>query len=294
MQMEKVISELTRERDLFQSSAQNKLQSAEKDQPLRVGKHSASELSGANNFLRRMDSASENLDITTSSLQHTGNSDDDFLLDGNSPTFVGPDPCQGWEEMASRAAKPEDDCKEVPCIEVKEVETDHKVDVKSSSGNEHCELNPAVVDNTNNLIVVLLKEPNGSSTQIDKVDQESSKHPHISNLQQKPATPHLKEPEKVSGTFPTEVERKNSNSSVCYEDKLPESKLQATERKSSRERSLIQEMNASVEDVESLWDSDAEDTSSVLNFVVGMNERARRKPLDEDMDNIMVSTRRTH
>ncbi|WVZ17957.1 hypothetical protein V8G54_005279 [Vigna mungo] len=288
--MEKVISDLTRERDLFQS-AQNKLQSAEKDQPLRVGKHSASEVSGANNFLRRMDSASENLDITTSSLQHTGNSDDDFLLDGNSPTFVGPDPCQGWEEMASRAAKPEDDCKEVPCIEVKEVETDHKVDVKSSSGNEHCELNPAVVDNTNNLIVDLLKEPNGSSTQIDKVDPESSKHPHISNLQQKPATPQLEEAEKVSGTFPTEVERKSSNSSVCYEDKLPESKLRATERKSSRERSLIQEMNASVEDVESLWDSDAEDTSSVLNFVVGMNERARQKPLDEDMDDIMVRAR---
>ncbi|KOM51634.1 hypothetical protein LR48_Vigan09g029300 [Vigna angularis] len=275
--MEQVISELTRERDLFQSSAQNKLQSAEKDQPLRVGKHSASELSGANNFLRRMDSASENLDITTTSLQHTGNSDDDFLLDGSSPTFVGPDPCQ-------------DDCKEVPCIEVKEVETDHKIDVKSSSGNE--QLNPAVVDNTNNLIVDLLKEPSGSSTQIDKVDQESSKHPHISNLQQKPATPQLKEPEKVSGTFPTEVERESSNySSVCYEDKLPESKFQATERKSSRERSSIQERKASVEDVESLWDSDAEDTSSVLNFVVGMNERARQKPLDEGMDDIMVRAR---
>ncbi|XP_047155797.1 kinesin-like protein KIN-7I [Vigna umbellata] len=290
--MEQVISELTRERDLFQSSAQNKLQSAEKDQPLRVGKHSASELSGANNFLRRMDSASENLDITTTSLQHTGNSDDDFLLDGSSPTFVGPDPCQGWEEMASRAAEPDDDCKEVPCIEVKEVETDNKIDVKSSSGNE--QLNPAVVENTNNLNVDLLKEPSGSSTQIDKVDQESSKHPHISYLQQKPATPQLKEPEKVSGIFPTEVERESSNSSVCYEDKLPESKFQATERKSSRERSLIQERKASVEDVESLWDSDAEDTSSVLNFVVGMNERARQKPLDEGMDDIMVSTRRTH
>ncbi|XP_027902854.1 kinesin-like protein KIN-7I [Vigna unguiculata] len=289
--MENVIKELTRERDLFQSSAQNKLQSAEKDQPIRVGKDSASGLSGANNFLRRMDSASENLDITTSSLQHTGNSDDDFLLDGNSPTFVGPDPCQGWEEMASRAAAPEDDCKEVPCIEVKEVEIDHKIDAKSSSGNEHCELNPAVVDNTNNLIVDLLKESNGSSTQIDKVDQESSKHPHISNLQQKPATPQLKEPEKVSRTLPTEVERSNSNSSVCYEDKLPKSKLQAIERNSSRERSLSQEMNTSVEDVESLWDSDVEDTASILNFVVGMNEMARQKSLDEDMDDIMVRAR---
>jgi len=237
-----------------------------------AGKDSASELSGvANNLLRRTDSASENLDITTSRLQRTANSDDDFLLDGNSPTFVGPDPCHGWEEMASRA-EPEDYCKEVPCIEIKEVETDHKINVKSSSGNEHSELNPVDVDNTNDLVDLLMKS-NGSS-QIDKEYQE-------------PATPQLKEPEKVSNTLPTEVERKISTSSVCYEDKLPESKLQATERMSSRKKS-------SVEDVESLWDSDAEDTASVLNFVVGMNEKAKQKPLDEDMDDIMVSTRRSY
>ncbi|KAK7352277.1 hypothetical protein VNO80_17697 [Phaseolus coccineus] len=288
--MDKVIKELTRERDLFQSCAENRLQSAGKDQLLRDDKYSASELSGvANNLLRRTDSASENLKITTSRLQHTGNSDDDFLLDGNSPTFAGPDPCHGWEEMASRV-EPKDDCKEVPCVEIKEVETDHKINVKSSSGNDHSELNPVAVDNTNDLIVDLLKKSNGSS-QIDKVDQESSKHPDINNLEQEPATPQLMEPQKVSDTLPTEVERKNSTSSVCYEDNLPESKLQATERKSSRKKSSIHERNASVEDVESLWDSDAEDTASVLNFVVGMNERAKQKPLDEDMDDIMVRAR---
>ncbi|KAL9312547.1 hypothetical protein ACSQ67_017999 [Phaseolus vulgaris] len=288
--MDKVIKELTRERDLFQSCAENRHQSAGKDQLLRDDKYSASELSGvANKLLRRTDSASENLKITTSSLQHNGNSDDDFLLDGNSPTFAGPDPCHGWEEMASRV-EPEDDCKEVPCIEIKEVETDHKINVKSSSGNDHSELNPVAVDNTNDLIVYLLKKSNGSS-QIDKVDQESSKHPDINNLEQEPATPQLKEPQKVSYTLPTEVERKNSASSVCYEDNLPESKLQTTERKSSGKKSSIHERNASVEDVESLWDSDAEDTASVLNFVVGMNERAKQKPLDEDMDDIMVRAR---
>ncbi|CAJ1973244.1 unnamed protein product [Sphenostylis stenocarpa] len=298
--MEKEIKELTRERDLFQSRAQNMLKSDGKDRIPRVGKDSASESSGlANDLFRRTDSASETLEITTSSLHHTGNSEDDFLLDGNSPTFAGPDPFHGWEEMASIA---EPDCEEVPCIEIKEVETNHKTDVKPSPENEQSELN--TFDNTSDLTMDLLKKSNGASEtdphvldamsppQIDKVDQETSKNPQISNLEQEPATPpQLEEPAQVSVTLPTEIERKNSTSSACSEDKLPESKLQTRKRMSSRKNSSSDDINVSIEDVESLWDSDAEDNASVLNFVVGMNERAKQKPLDEDMDDLMVRAR---
>lgn len=315
MQMEKVIKELTLQRDLFQSRAENSHQSAGKDRLLNKG--SASESSGvANNLLCRTDSASENFDRTTSSLsmssshllQQTENAEDNFLLDGSSPTFVGPDPCHGWEEMTSRAES-KDNCKEVPCIEIKKVKTDCKthvntppipaseetgvntptiqdvnVDAKSSSGNEHNELSPVAVGNSQ---MELSKKSNGSSEskphildamsppKIDKVDQ----HPQISNLEQnekpsrfnmldqEPASPpQLDESDKVSATLPTGV-------------------------KSSMKCSPTHKMGASVEDIESVWDSDSEETASVLNFVVRMNQKAKQKPLNKDMDDIMVSTR---
>jgi hypothetical protein len=49
-------------------------------------------------------------------------------------------------------------------------------------------------------------------------------------------------------------------------------------------------MRASVEDAESVMDSDEEETSSVLNFVVRMNDRAKSKSADKDIDNRMVRT----
>jgi hypothetical protein len=49
-------------------------------------------------------------------------------------------------------------------------------------------------------------------------------------------------------------------------------------------------MNASMEDVESVMDSNTEETSSDLNFVVRMNQRAKSKSADKDIDNRMVRT----
>ena len=140
MQMDKEIKELTRQRDLFQCHIENLLQSVGKDRVLRLDKDCASESSGviANYLLPGTESKSENLDRTTSGvsisehlLQQPQNLEDDFLLDGSPPTFVGPDPCHGWEERASRAES-EDSCREVQCIEIKEVESDHKADVDTS------------------------------------------------------------------------------------------------------------------------------------------------------------------
>ena len=214
--MEKEIKELTRQRDLFQSRAENMVQSVGKDRLLRgADKDSASESTGvANDLLRRTDSASESLDRTTSSLLHTANSEEDFLLDGNSPTFAGPDPCHGWEEMTT-SRESEDNYKEVPCIEIKEVETEHKTDVnntppipvseenggntpmiqvvnvnaKSSSGNEPIELTPVAIDNTQgalqgkteeslqntkDLAVDITKKSNGSSESESRISNAMS------------------------------------------------------------------------------------------------------------------------
>ncbi|KHN45902.1 Kinesin-related protein 11 [Glycine soja] len=353
-QMEKEIKELTRQRDLFQSRAENMVQSVGKDRLLRgADKDSASESTGvANDLLRRTDSASESLDRTTSSLLHTANSEEDFLLDGNSPTFAGPDPCHGWEEMTT-SRESEDNYKEVPCIEIKEVETEHKTDVnntppipvseenggntpmiqvvnvnaKSSSGNEPIELTPVAIDNTQgalqgkteeslqntkDLAVDITKKSNGSSESEPRIsnamsppqiDKETSTHPQISSnleqnesprfnkLDQESASPPRCDVQELKTTLPPQLDKPDSTSLVCFEDKLPESKLQAAKRNSSRKYSPIHYRDASVEDVESLWDSDAEDTASVLNFVGRMNKRAKQKAFNKDMDDIMVRAR---
>ncbi|KAG5018241.1 Kinesin-related protein 4 [Glycine soja] len=402
-QMEKEIKELTRQRDLFQSRAENMVQPAGKDRLLRVDKDSASESSGAvaKNLLCRTDSASESLDRTTSSLQHTENSEDNFLLDGNSPTFAGPDPCHGWEEMTS-SRESEENCKEVPYVEIKEVETEHKTDVnntppipvfeetggntpmiqvvnviaKSSSRNELRELSLVAVDNSQNalegktdeslqntkdLIVDISKKSNGSSEseshisnamsppQIDKETSilpqitsnlEQNESPQFNKLDQESTSPPQCDVQELKTTLPPQLDKPYSASLVSFEDKLPESNLQATKRNSSRKYSpihyrdasvehkttlhpqldkpdstslvcfedklpesklqapkrnsskkYIHYRDASVEDVESLWDSDVEDTASVLNFVGKMNERAKQKPFNKDMDDIMVRAR---
>ncbi|KAE9603546.1 hypothetical protein Lal_00001838 [Lupinus albus] len=138
-QMGKQIKELTRQRNLFQSHVENLLQTAGKDWPMRVDKDSGSELSCVSNSISPgTEHTFENLDKTTTTSisneqlsQQNESFEGDFLLDGSPPAFVGPDPCQGWEEIASRAES-EDNFKEVPCIEIKEMETDHIADVDTS------------------------------------------------------------------------------------------------------------------------------------------------------------------
>lgn len=87
------------------------LQSAGKDQVIKVDQDWASESGVANDPRPGTETAYENLDRTTSSssisnehlFKQSENSEDNFLLDGCPPTFGGPDPCQGWEEMTSKA-----------------------------------------------------------------------------------------------------------------------------------------------------------------------------------------------
>ncbi|XP_061350697.1 kinesin-like protein KIN-7F [Gastrolobium bilobum] len=317
-QMDKEIKELTRQRDLFQSHVENLLQSVGKDRLLRVDKDVASESSGvANNPRPGTDKRSENLNGTTSSvsisnehfLQQPENSEDSFLLDGSPPMFVGPDPCEGWEEIASRAES-EDNCMELPCIEIKEVETDHKADVntsipvfeesggntpmiqvvnedaKSSSGNGHSELSHVTLDNSQDAVQQKTRDLQRTNDLFVDHSKESSGQELKTTL-----PPQLDELEQVSSTLPAGVEKEYRSGLSCFLDKLSESKLNAKKRRSSRKYSVIHEMDAPVEDVESVMDSDTEDTASVLNFVVRMNERAKSKPLNKDFDDHMVCAR---
>jgi Zn-finger nucleic acid-binding protein len=155
-----------------------------------------------------------------------------------------------------------------------------------------------------------------SPPQVDKVDHENSPHPQFGKLEQNVSPPSFnkvdQEPtlptqydqeelktmsppqldylEQVSFKSPANVEKEYSTSLVYFPEKLSEPKLRAKRRKPSRKSSQIHEMRASVEDAESVMDSDEEETSSVLNFVVRMNDRAKSKSADKDIDNRMVRT----
>lgn len=135
MQMDKKIQELTRQRDIFQSRVENLLQtSVGSNQLSRVHKDSVPESSDVTDLDMglRTNSTSEDPNkpgqaesfFNKQLFQQSENPEDNFLLDGNVPEFTGPDPCQGWEEIASRVdADYEYKCEEVQCIE------DHKSDV---------------------------------------------------------------------------------------------------------------------------------------------------------------------
>ncbi|CAL5205426.1 unnamed protein product [Lathyrus oleraceus] len=430
-QMDKEIKELTRQRDLFK----NLLQSVGKDGVLRVGQEWASEWSGVANDpspVRCINSEHFNRTTSISSISNehlfkqSENSEDNFLLDGCPPTFVGPDPCQGWEEM-DRRSESEDNCKEAPCIEIKEVETEHKtdnvsipafeesernspviqfkeVDDRSSSVNGHSDQdalqqNTEDIKRTKDHLVDLSEKYNETfeskssclaamSPQVGKVDQEDSPHSQFGKLEQNvsppsfnkldqestsplqsdqgelktvsppdhddldqvsfksPAgvekeyslqsdqestsplqsdqestsphqfdqestsphqfdqesasppqsdleelktvsPPELDDLEQVSFKSPAGVDKEYSTNLECFPEKLFEPKLRAKRRKSSRKSSLIHKMNASVEDAESVLDSDTEETASVLNFEARMNE-SKPEPVDMDINNLMV------
>lgn len=378
-QMDKEIKELTRQRDLFQSHVENLLQSAGKDRLLRVDKDESSCVI-ANNLRPRTVNKYENLDRTSNVsisnehlLHQSENLEDAFLLDGSPPTFVGPDPCHGWEERASRAES-EDCCREVQCIEIKQVRADHKADVdasnpvfeesggntpmiqvenvvaKSSSRNGHGVSTHVAGDssqdglqrktrdlertNEHDHLVTLRKKPNGSSEyeshisseplladipppQIVKVDWETISHQQFRKLEQKvkspsqfnkvtqepgspsqfdehklttTSPPQLDELEQISAKSPAGVEQEYPTGLECVHDELYESKLHARKQRSFIKYSQIPEMDVLVEE-ESVMDSDTQDATSVLNFVVGMNERAKLRPVKKDYNDLMVRGR---
>ncbi|KAL5073899.1 hypothetical protein RYX36_012883 [Vicia faba] len=253
IQMDKEIKDLTRQRDLFQ----NLLKSVGKDGVLRVDQDWASEWSGVANDpspVRCINSG--HFDRTTSissiSNEHlfkqSENSEDNFLLDGCPPTFVGPDPCQGWEEM-DRRSESRDNCKEILCIEIKEVETEHKTDInmsipaseesernspvlqfkevddKSSSGNGHgdqyaLQQKTEDIKRTKDHLVDLSEKYNDTfesksrclasmSPQVDKVDQEDSPHSQFGKLEQNVSPPSFNKLDQES-TSPLQSDQEDS------------------------------------------------------------------------------------
>lgn len=160
--MDKEIKELTFQRDLAQFQVKTMLKPGEEDRLSRVGNTGLESSSGSNHLQARNTSKHiDRLGLSNSDghqRQLSENSEDNFLLDFSTPKFVGPDPCQGWEETAqSLGEEPEGVCKEesrmdhkrktLLCVEEKEGNVGLKV-LKDEGQKEDKELAQMEVDYT--------------------------------------------------------------------------------------------------------------------------------------------------
>ncbi|KAK4276530.1 hypothetical protein QN277_014668 [Acacia crassicarpa] len=147
-----------------------------------------------------------------------------------------------------------------------------------------------------------------TSSQCNKVDRESISRaqvneperkvpPQFDNLELKTVSPfqfneldrksdHTLEQETDASA--ARVDKESSTTSVRFKDhRLSEPKLRTKKRKSPGNHFRTRELDT-ISEVESVMDSDTEDTASVLNFVVEMKTRSKETPLKKDFDNLMV------
>ncbi|XP_042485378.1 kinesin-like protein KIN-7E isoform X2 [Macadamia integrifolia] len=156
--MEKETRELIQQRDLAQSRLHDLLQVIGDDQNSKIltaweDVKSISESSiledphcaigvARNNTSWYSDSNSVNNSVYPQLLEISENH---FLSDGTSPRlsttsskFLGPDPCQGWEEIAEEAVEDSEDiCKEVRCIEMEESNEVRNIEPNALSPEEN-------------------------------------------------------------------------------------------------------------------------------------------------------------
>ncbi|XP_028765409.1 kinesin-like protein KIN-7F [Neltuma alba] len=123
-----------------------------------------------------------------------------------------------------------------------------------------------------------------STFQFNKLDQKSE--PPL-KFYEPMSSSKLDALEQEANASAARVEKECSTTSARFEDKLSKPKLHYKKRKSSRNHSRTRGLDT-IGEVESLMDSDAEDTASVLNFVVEMKTRSEVTPLKKDFDDLMV------
>ncbi|XVF73853.1 hypothetical protein PTKIN_Ptkin13bG0014900 [Pterospermum kingtungense] len=135
-QMAKEIEELTRQRDLAQSRVENLLLSVREVQMLKQVEFlsEVAKVPCTVGYNKHRGTVSPSTNNQYPELPEKA--DEDFLLDGITPKFVGPDPCKGWEEIAQKMNEEfEDNCKEVRCIEIEDsrIKMNEKAEVLSLS-----------------------------------------------------------------------------------------------------------------------------------------------------------------
>ncbi|GMI82572.1 hypothetical protein like AT4G24170 [Hibiscus trionum] len=122
-QMAREIEVLTWQRDRAQSQVENLLLSVREVQMLKQASNSSEVVKApcmvdSNKHKDTVAPSVPSADDTY--LELVENPEDDFLLDGMTPKFFGPDPCKGWEVSNKLDQEFEDSFKEVHCVEIED------------------------------------------------------------------------------------------------------------------------------------------------------------------------------
>ncbi|KAJ9166020.1 hypothetical protein P3X46_020821 [Hevea brasiliensis] len=311
-QMDKEIKELTWQRDLAQSRAECLLRSIGEDRLSRVDENSASESSEVIDpvcLAKNMDFEEASLLAPTAQILQIPDPEDNFLLDDSTPKFFGPDPCQGWEEISQRNNEEiEDICKEVRCIEMEEASINRKTEGDVSLlGSEEQEGKLATTevriegaapstqeedkelshDNSYNSHDALKQKIQELYETINRLEQSASIEAAASSSKGLTWT-RSKSRRTVLMTIPSDMwyesEEENENKPhtedsierpLDIEQKRTESEHDAETINMSRKDSQNSINSASTEE-ESMKEIevDVDDTTSVLDFVAGVNQLA--------------------
>ncbi|KAF2310053.1 hypothetical protein GH714_006347 [Hevea brasiliensis] len=269
-QMDKEIKELTWQRDLAQSRAECLLRSIGEDRLSRVDENSASESSEVIDpvcLAKNMDFEEASLLTPTAQILQI-HPEDNFLLDDSTPKFFGPDPCQGWEEISQRNNEEiEDICKEVRCIEMEEASINRKTEGDVSLlGSEEQE----------GKLVTTEVRIEGAAPSTQEEDKELS-HDNSYNS-------HDALKQKIQELYET-INRLEQSASI--EAAASSSKGLTWTRSKSRRTVLMtipsdmwkdsqNSINSASTEEESMKEIevDVDDTTSVLDFVAGVNQLA--------------------
>lgn len=319
--MDEEIKELTRQRDIYQSRLETLLQSG-KHPFLGDNKYSNPSDQDLNSGDLPENPNRPMSDVVLNNEDHewqVENPEPKLHLVINTPRFVRSD------KIASRASvESEDSCKEVQCIDIEEVKTCHQTDDESSiRRKDGSKLNHVVDDDSPNALkqkIHKLLLTTDHLVGLSEKSYESSESPfaisrNVPSSRNKSCKPNLATTssqnkkidresissdmssskldvlEQETNALAVKAVKECSVTSVRIEDKVSAPKLHTRKRKSHKNRSRIHKLVDSTGEVESVMDSDTEDTASVLNYAVKMKTRSKEAPpLKKDFDDLMVST----
>ncbi|XP_022752076.1 kinesin-like protein KIN-7I [Durio zibethinus] len=283
-QMAKEIQELTQQRDLARSRVENLLLSVREVQMLKQGDYSLSNSSEVAEvpcmvgYNKHRDTVAPR--VPSSNNQYLGlpeKYEEDFLRDGITPEFVGSGPCKGWGETTQRMnGEFEDNCKEVPCIEIEN---------SSIKMNENAEVWSLIPDNNEGKLPIeeaIVKKTETGELTIHPEEQEGKRtmtEAVIKEIDVDNSTALEEEERKVALT---EVLLKKTGAGEFLADPDDiEGKLTVTE--------------SSIEKLEGdSFSTDPEESQGKLDMTITMKENVVSSPQKEELQSSHVYTDETY
>ncbi|XVE94612.1 hypothetical protein REPUB_Repub02eG0023600 [Reevesia pubescens] len=284
-QMAKEIEELTRQRDLAQSRVENLLHSVREVQMLKQGEYSSSNSSEVDQ-VPCMFGYSKHRDTVAPSVPNANNqyrglpekTEEDFLPDGITTKFPGPDPCKGWEEIAQKTDEEfEDNCKEVRCIEIEDS------GIKMNAKAEDSYLSPDNNEGKLSVEEAIVKKIETDELSIDPEEQEGKPAMTVAVIKEIEADNLSTAPEKKEGKVAiTEVPLRKIEAGEFLTD--PEN----IEGKLTMTKSSIEKLE------DDGFSTDPEEDQGKIDTTIIKNENVVSSPGKEDLQSSHIYTDETY